>query len=58
MDAPAQVPLFGTSGKAGAHRLRVTRQRMGLHRHDLFVALRVVIRLKMRRCKLNEKTGF
>lgn len=45
MDAPsrsAEAWPFGTGSQATAHRLRRTRQRMGLHRHDLLVALRVV----------------
>lgn len=45
MDAPsrsAETWPFGTGSKATAHRLRVTRQQMGSHRHDLLVALRVV----------------
>lgn len=45
MDAPSGSPEawpFGTSSKATARRLRLTRQQMGSHRHDLLVALRVV----------------
>lgn len=45
MDAPsrsAESRPFGGSSRATAHRLRLTRQRMGSHRHDLLVALRVI----------------
>lgn len=45
MDAPlrsAEAWPFGSGGKATARRLRLTRQQMGSHRHDLLVALRVV----------------
>ena len=37
-----QASLLGMSGMMTARRVRRTRQRMGFHRHNLLVALRVV----------------